>query len=102
MTSSDIYAYFTTLSIVVVSVFVCWTLAYCIRILKKIYHTLDAVDDAMKSMLGGWESLLHRFTTMRDSLQLLAQGIQAASGAYRQYKKKKSKTSAAKKDDVSE
>lgn len=99
MTSADIYAYLTTLAVVVVAVFICWTLFYCILILKRIYRMFDAIDDRLKCWSDGWESLLHRFATMRDSLQLIAQGIKAAGTVYQKYSKKPSRSSKAKSED---
>ena len=101
MTSMDVYAYLITLSIVVVTFFVCWTLYYCIRILKKIYQLIDTIDDSLARWSHGWESLVERVTTMRDSLQLVIKGIQTASGAYNQYKKKSSKKHSDEREDTS-
>ncbi len=87
MTSTDLYAYLTTLSIVIVSCFVCWALYYLIQILKRMYALMDAIEDSFKNMSSGWESFMHRFSTMRETLQMLAQGIRTAGSMYEKIKK---------------
>lgn len=89
MTSADVYTYLITLSIVVVSIFACWTLYYCIRILKRMYSMLDAIDASLHHWSDGWKALLLKFSSMRDTLRLIAQGLQTAQGVYRSYSKKK-------------
>ncbi len=87
MTSADLYAYLTTLSIVIVSCFVCWALYYLIQILKRIYKLMDAIEDSFQNMSNGWESFMHRFSTMRETIQMLAQGIRTAGNMYERIKK---------------
>lgn len=99
MTSADMYVYVTTFCIAVVTLFVCWTLYYCIRILKRIQSLLDSVDQSLQCWSDGWRSIVVKFGTVRDTLQLLVRGMQTAQGVYSKYAKKKTSRGMKKNDE---
>ena len=63
---------------------------------------LDAIEECLQSWSTGWDSLFNRFSTMRDSLQLVAQGVKAASSVYQRYTNKSTKKSPKSKNEDSD
>lgn len=94
MTSGDLLVFIATISIIVLTVLASIALAHGIAILGRIHTLLDRCDELWSSVPRTLHAFTDRVLTLKNTIELIAQGLKAAShvASRRAPRNKKAKT----------
>lgn len=92
MTSAELLSVVTTIAIVLGTLFACIALFYAILILRRIYEMMDAIENFLKGISDGANEMYRRICMVKDSIDVVSQGMKAISTLYQSRSERKKST----------
>lgn len=102
MTSIELLTVVSTVAILVFTLFVCTALFYGILILKRMYAMMDAIEQFLKGITDSVGQFYGRLCTVKDSIDVVSQGVKMLTALYQERSFKKRKLAAKKQKEEQE
>lgn len=85
MSGSEFFLMVIALALSLIAVFFCVALFYVILILKRVHGMMDTLERFSAQCSEGWTGVVSRINSIKDSIQLIGQGLQTAQQLYHRY-----------------
>ena len=89
MTSNEFFTFITLLAIIAVAVFACVSMFYLIMILRRVHRAMDTIEDNVNSLAGGFRDFYIRTLALKETAEVIAQGVRTFLGLYQKRTPKK-------------
>lgn len=90
MTSIDLFFLIATVSLILITFFVCWALLYVALILKKILTTCEDFENGWNAMLQKFEEVREKISNLRAYTAIGAQSIKTLVDLFQKHLEKNS------------
>lgn len=85
MSGIEFFLLIIAVALSIIAIFFCIALFYVILILRRLHGMMDTFEHFTVQCSDGWSGVLSRISSIKDSIQLMGQGIQTAQHLYQQY-----------------
>lgn len=85
MSGSEFFLMVIALALSLIAIFFCVALFYVILILKRVHGMMDTLERFSVQCCEGWTGVITRVNAIKDSIQLIGQGLQTAQQLYHRY-----------------
>lgn len=93
MTSQDFILLVATFSLIVFTVLGSIALFYLIAILRRVHLMMDTIEQFFSNVSGGMRDAIARVRAMKETADLVVQGLRAVSGIAERQRAKRKKVS---------
>lgn len=91
MTSADFYLLVSTVSLALLSLFGVVALIYLILILRRVHLMMDSIENFFQHWGGSFKDIVARVQSVKNTAEILAQGIKHVTEIYQERKSKPKK-----------
>lgn len=91
MTTLDLFFGVTTVAIIVLTFFACWTMYYIVGLLRRMHGFLDECERGINSLGRSFEEVARRAEVFKSTIEFLMQTGKSLMGVYQKRTGKRTK-----------